>query len=82
MQYQRFHLGFVWTHAFGPSAEFCPDVRLTPYSDGIVDMGDVLWIVSLIGGGDVRADVYGDGYVDIGDALLAMTEIGSYCWPT
>lgn len=78
ISYQAFHLGFVWMDGFtGRHAVFCPDAN----GNGSVALGDVLFVLSFVGGSNPLYDINGSGFVLLGDVLETLAEVSTRCKP-
>lgn len=93
VNYQRFHLGYVWNSSGTIRAQFCPDVSPAyPYPDYSVSVGDIFEVVSNFGTPDpvepfqawpgAWRDMDGDGTTSVGDVALVDKGFGAVCYPT
>ena len=58
-----------------PAAACAGDVN----ADGVVDVNDLLGLLSAFGTADAASDITGDGSVDVNDLLACLSNFGSTC---
>jgi len=66
-------VGFL---TIGMSQEIC---RSDTNNDNLVDVGDILNILSAFSSSDIGADINNDSIVDVNDLLLVLTDFGESC---
>jgi len=60
----------------GMSQDIC---RSDTNNDNLVDVGDILNILSAFSSSDIQADINDDSIVDVNDLLLVLTDFGQTC---
>lgn len=61
--------------ASGEANEDCPDINL----DGVINVNDILDVLSAFGGSDPAADITDDGTVNVNDLLGLLSKFGTEC---
>ncbi len=92
VEYQKFHVGFVWKHqTLGYKAEFCPDIPTgTPaIRDYVVSISDTSKVVTKFGYIDAGLpfepwynaawSILGEGTISVGDIKAVVSGFGAVC---
>ena len=74
-QIDGFWLGYGTTEV----SDDCPTCTGDATGDGVINVDDVLHVLSAWGGYDPEADVDDDGLVDVNDVLLLLSRFGTPC---
>ncbi|MGB2695691.1 MAG: peptidoglycan DD-metalloendopeptidase family protein [Dehalococcoidia bacterium] len=92
LEYQRFHLGYIWNHNGAIKAQFCPDVDpFYPNPNYAVTVADITQVVNQFGTTDPNPpfqqwanawrDIDGDGAIAVNDISLVTSSFGFVCYP-